>query len=195
MVSTSSSSSSSSSSKTLPHRPIHVTPLSSSPLVRERERERKRNSSSSPRGKLHPSGNKGNNNNSSNVLPPERNQLNLARIEDGQDTRTTVMIKNIPNKMGDKDLMAYIGKVCPRKIDFMYLRMDFQNGACHTCLRVIFLCSFFLGCNVGYAFVNFIYVQDLLAFAKARLGVKWCVIIIILLLLFWWLILLQEYVL
>ena len=33
-----------------------------------------------------------------------------------------------------------------------------------------------LGCNVGYAFVNFIHVQDLLRFAKARLGVKWYVI-------------------
>lgn len=61
-------------------------------------------------------------------IAPERNQLNLARIEDGQDTRTTVMIKNIPNKMSDKDLVSYIGRVCPRKIDFLYLRMDFQNG-------------------------------------------------------------------
>ncbi|TFK44789.1 hypothetical protein BDQ12DRAFT_35519 [Crucibulum laeve] len=86
----------------------------------------------------------------------ERNQLNLARIEEGLDTRTTVMVKNIPNKMSDKDLIAYIAKVCPRKIDFLYLRMDFQNG-----------------CNVGYAFVNFIHVQDLLLFAKKRLGEKW----------------------
>ena len=31
------------------------------------------------------------------------------------------------------------------------------------------------GCNVGYAFVNFITVDDLLRFAKSRLGVKWCV--------------------
>jgi RNA recognition motif 2 len=29
------------------------------------------------------------------------------------------------------------------------------------------------GCNVGYAFVNFIDVKDLLAFAQAKLGVKW----------------------
>ncbi|KAF8622640.1 hypothetical protein AX15_006755 [Amanita polypyramis BW_CC] len=87
---------------------------------------------------------------------PERNQLNLARIEDGQDTRTTVMIKNIPNKMSDKDLLTFIHKVCPRKIDFLYLRMDFKNG-----------------CNVGYAFVNFIHVQDLLTFAKKKLGEKW----------------------
>lgn len=28
-------------------------------------------------------------------------------------------------------------------------------------------------CNVGYAFVNFISVQDLLHFAKTQLGVKW----------------------
>lgn len=32
-----------------------------------------------------------------------------------------------------------------------------------------------VGCNVGYAFVNFIHVQELLRFAKARLGVKWYV--------------------
>lgn len=59
---------------------------------------------------------------------PERNQLNIAKIEEGLDTRTTVMVKNIPNKMSDKDLVTYIGKVCPRRIDFLYLRMDFKNG-------------------------------------------------------------------
>ncbi|EGO25620.1 hypothetical protein SERLADRAFT_466059 [Serpula lacrymans var. lacrymans S7.9] len=66
------------------------------------------------------------------------------------------MVKNIPNKMTDKELIAYIDKVCHRRIDFLYLRMDFQNG-----------------CNVGYAFVNFITVQDLELFAKSRLGKKW----------------------
>ncbi|KAG7439993.1 uncharacterized protein BT62DRAFT_938424 [Guyanagaster necrorhizus] len=85
-----------------------------------------------------------------------RNQLDLALIENGGDTRTTVMIKNIPNKMSDRDLMSFIDKVCQRRIDFMYLRMDFKNG-----------------CNVGYAFVNFIQVEDLLLFAKKRLGQKW----------------------
>jgi hypothetical protein len=56
------------------------------------------------------------------------NNLNIARIENGQDMRTTVMIKNIPNKMTDKDLMTFIERVCPRRIDFFYLRMDFKNG-------------------------------------------------------------------
>ncbi|KAF9566687.1 hypothetical protein CPC08DRAFT_627857 [Agrocybe pediades] len=86
----------------------------------------------------------------------DRNQLNLSRIENGVDTRTTVMIKNIPNKMTNLDLQNYINEVIPRRIDFMYLRIDFRNG-----------------CNVGYAFVNFITVQDLLYFAKQRLGKKW----------------------
>ncbi|KAI0661172.1 RNA recognition motif 2-domain-containing protein [Cubamyces menziesii] len=89
-------------------------------------------------------------------VPGTRNILDIAAIESGMDTRTTVMIKNIPNKMSDKDLLDFINKVCPRKFDFMYLRMDFGNG-----------------CNVGYAFVNFITVQDLLHFAKTQLGVKW----------------------
>ncbi|KAI0829622.1 RNA recognition motif 2-domain-containing protein [Trametes gibbosa] len=89
-------------------------------------------------------------------LPGSKNIVDVAAIESGVDTRTTVMIKNIPNKMSDQDLLNFINRVCPRRIDFMYLRMDFQNG-----------------CNVGYAFVNFITVQDLLHFAKTQLGVKW----------------------
>lgn len=39
------------------------------------------------------------------------------------------------------------------------------------------ICFFVLGCNVGYAFVNFIHVQDLLQFAQQRLGEKWSVTI------------------
>lgn len=59
---------------------------------------------------------------------PERNQLNIAAIEEGRDMRTTVMVKNIPNRMTDEDLERFIAQVCARRIDFMYLRMDFKNG-------------------------------------------------------------------
>ncbi|KAJ7840649.1 RNA recognition motif 2-domain-containing protein [Mycena leptocephala] len=82
--------------------------------------------------------------------------MKLALIADGQDTRTTVMIHNIPNRMSVQDLLTCIASVCPRKIDFLYLRMDFDTGR-----------------NCGYAFVNFITVQDLLCFAQATLGRKW----------------------
>ncbi|KAH7108147.1 RNA recognition motif 2-domain-containing protein [Auriculariales sp. MPI-PUGE-AT-0066] len=84
------------------------------------------------------------------------NTIDLEKIEQGLDTRTTVMIKNVPNKMSDKNLLDFINDVCPRRIDFMYLRMDFVNN-----------------CNVGYAFVNFITVQDLVTFCRRRRGVKW----------------------
>ncbi|KAF7790319.1 hypothetical protein EIP86_001273 [Pleurotus ostreatoroseus] len=111
-----------------------------------------------------------------------KNQLDLAAIESGMDTRTTVMIKNIPNKMTDRDLMTFINRVCPRRIDFLYLRMDFQNGECGVgCAWGSMgdwvadggFLSFGAGCNVGYAFVNFITVEDLLYFARTQLGVKW----------------------
>ncbi|CAE6510516.1 unnamed protein product [Rhizoctonia solani] len=88
--------------------------------------------------------------------PPERNRVDVARIEAGLDTRTTIMLKNIPNKMSTKNLIDFIDVVTPRAIDFLYLRFDFQNE-----------------CNVGYAFVNFISISDLLKFMKARLGRKW----------------------
>lgn len=55
-------------------------------------------------------------------------KVNLEKIEAGGDTRTTVMIKNIPNKMSDRDLERFIADVVPGRIDFFYLRMDFGNG-------------------------------------------------------------------
>ena len=67
------------------------------------------------------------------------NNLNIARIESGQDMRTTVMIKNIPNKMTDKDLMTFIERVCVRRIDFFYLRMDFKNGIRSLCWQSTWL--------------------------------------------------------
>ncbi|KZT04098.1 uncharacterized protein LAESUDRAFT_761451 [Laetiporus sulphureus 93-53] len=58
----------------------------------------------------------------------EKNQLNIEAIEQGKDMRTTVMIKNMLNKMSNKELKAFIEKVCPWWIDFSYLQMDFKNG-------------------------------------------------------------------
>ena len=51
-------------------------------------------------------------------------------MEGGQDMRTTVMIKNIPNKMTDKQLLDFIERTVGQgKIDFLYLRIDFRTGA------------------------------------------------------------------
>jgi hypothetical protein len=100
--------------------------------------------------------------------------LNLALIADGQDTRTTVMFRNIPNGMSVQDLLTCIASVCPRKIDFLYLRMDFNTGS-YQCMKFsgFWAINVLLGRNCGYAFVNFITLQDLLCFAQATLGQKW----------------------
>ncbi|GAA6056748.1 hypothetical protein JCM3770_005877 [Rhodotorula araucariae] len=87
---------------------------------------------------------------------PAGNLLNFQRIERGLDVRTTVMIKNIPNKLKDVEVMEIIEEVVGRAFDFFYLRCDYSND-----------------CNVGYGFCNFTSTAALLAFAKARLGTRW----------------------
>ncbi|TRM69360.1 RNA recognition motif 2-domain-containing protein [Schizophyllum amplum] len=135
-----------------PHAPKAPYPFSDEGLLHEGAEGKRR--TSPPRGLRRKHG--PNSRSRDPGVTAEHNQLNLDRIEQGLDTRTTVMIKNIPNKMKDTCLEEFIAKVCPRKIDFMYLRVDFSNG-----------------CNVGYACVNFIDVKDLLYFAKSCLGKKW----------------------
>ncbi|GEM10536.1 meiosis protein Mei2 [Rhodotorula toruloides] len=87
---------------------------------------------------------------------PSGNVLVFERIERGIDMRTTLMIKNIPNKMKDYEVMGFIDEVAGRSYDFFYLRCDYSNGY-----------------NVGYGFVNFTSTTALLQFAKARLGTRW----------------------
>ncbi|TIC00267.1 hypothetical protein E3Q16_04007 [Wallemia mellicola] len=89
---------------------------------------------------------------------PERNKIDLDRIERGEDTRTTVMIKNIPNRLTTEQLEKYISDIVPRSFDFLYLRMDFKSRS-----------------NVGYAFVNFLTVDALYEFASLRINYKWLV--------------------
>lgn len=86
----------------------------------------------------------------------EKNKIDLDRITRGIDTRTTIMIKNVPNKYTQQMLMEYIDATHLSRYDFFYLRIDFQNR-----------------CNVGYAFVNFIDPIDLVTFAQKRVGTRW----------------------
>jgi hypothetical protein len=73
--------------------------------------------------------------------PPRRDGLNRVdrdRIQQGMDVRTTIMLRNIPNKMDWLALKTLLEKVCGGSYDFIYLRIDFDTAS-----------------NVGYAFINF----------------------------------------
>ncbi|KID73063.1 meiosis protein MEI2, partial [Metarhizium brunneum ARSEF 3297] len=79
-------------------------------------------------------------NNSTN----HHNYVDINRIRDGIDVRTTIMLRNIPNKVDQAMLKRIIDESSWGKYDFMYLRIDFAND-----------------CNVGYAFINFVDIAEI----------------------------------
>ncbi|XVF25533.1 hypothetical protein REPUB_Repub13aG0220600 [Reevesia pubescens] len=83
-------------------------------------------------------------------------QLELDKIISGEDTRTTLMIKNIPNKYTSKMLLAAIDENHRGTFDFLYLPIDFKNK-----------------CNVGYAFINMLSPSHIIPFYEAFNGKKW----------------------
>ncbi|XP_012090584.1 protein MEI2-like 1 isoform X2 [Jatropha curcas] len=92
----------------------------------------------------------------SNNSDKKQYELDIDRILHGEDNRTTLMIKNIPNKYTSKMLLAAIDEHCRGTYDFIYLPIDFKNK-----------------CNVGYAFINMIDPQQIIPFHKAFNGKKW----------------------
>lgn len=72
------------------------------------------------------------------------------------DGRTTVYIKNIPNKYTLNCVLQTIQKNHSDNFDFFYLPIDFQNK-----------------CNVGYAFINFVKPEYIRAFFLEFNGKKW----------------------
>jgi hypothetical protein len=86
------------------------------------------------------------------------NRINVSAILSGEDIRTTVMLRNIPNRVDIHLLKSIIDETSAGKYDFVYLRIDFQNQ-----------------CNVGYAFINFSDALSIVPFAHARQGVRWTI--------------------
>ncbi|PMD43807.1 hypothetical protein L207DRAFT_631842 [Hyaloscypha variabilis F] len=84
------------------------------------------------------------------------NVVELDNIRFGVDVRTTVMLRNIPNKVTQVELKKYVDQSSFGRYDFMYLRIDFSNE-----------------CNVGYAFINFVDPLDIISFVELRSGQKW----------------------
>lgn len=86
----------------------------------------------------------------------EDNAINVRKILAGLDSRTTIMLRNIPNKVDQVLLKKYIDITNKNTYDFLYLRIDFVNK-----------------CNVGYAFINFTHPKHIVTLANARAGTKW----------------------
>lgn len=82
--------------------------------------------------------------------------INLDNVRNGFDRRTSLMVRNIPNKYDLKMVLEEIDVKFQRKYDFFYLPIDFKNR-----------------CNVGYAFINFIDPLDIEEFCTAFDSRKW----------------------
>jgi hypothetical protein len=80
-----------------------------------------------------------------------------------RDGRTTIMIKNIPNKYSLKLLCDEIDESHADLYDFLYLPFDFNVHACATQNN----------CNVGYAFINFATPSHLQSFYEEFHNKKW----------------------
>ncbi|KAI9141264.1 RNA recognition motif 2-domain-containing protein [Paraphysoderma sedebokerense] len=89
-------------------------------------------------------------------LIPRANEFDITRVISGSDSRTTFMIRNIPNKYTQRMLIDFINESHKGCYDFLYLRMDFTNR-----------------CNMGYAFINFVDSNAVISFAQKVVGKKW----------------------
>jgi len=92
----------------------------------------------------------------SNSREPGEFHLNPVEILSGKDVRTTLMIKNIPNKYTEKMILQQIDECCKDGYDFFYLPIDFRNK-----------------CNVGYAFMNMKTPDDILPLYAHLNNKKW----------------------
>ncbi|RYG59287.1 hypothetical protein EON64_20390, partial [archaeon] len=82
--------------------------------------------------------------------------LDLQRLQDGSETRTTLMVRNIPNKYSQQMLLEEVNAQHQGQYDFFYLPIDFKNR-----------------CNVGYAFINFLSPLHIVDFVRRFEGQRW----------------------
>ena len=91
-----------------------------------------------------------------NNMGPKFFSINIDNILKGIDTRTTVMIRHIPNKYSYQNILDEINVVCKDKYDFFYLPLDSENN-----------------CNLGYSFINFIHPLHIIYFYSIFKSRKW----------------------
>jgi hypothetical protein len=82
--------------------------------------------------------------------------VNIENIILGKDKRTTLMIKNIPNKYTLNIIIKEININFKNKYDLFYLPIDYANK-----------------CNLGFAFINFVESLQIIEFYDLYKGKKW----------------------
>jgi hypothetical protein len=82
--------------------------------------------------------------------------LDIEKIKRAEDRRTTIMVKNIPNKYKQFTLLNEFKVNHQGKYDFLYLPIDFEYDA-----------------NVGYAFINFVHPLFIIDFYNEFMGRNW----------------------
>jgi RNA recognition motif 2 len=85
-----------------------------------------------------------------------RYTLMLDKVRSGGDMRTSLMIRNIPNKYSAKMMLAALEEDNCGRFDFLYYPLDFKNN-----------------CGVGYAFINFTAPRYIVPFYLEFHGRKW----------------------
>ena len=99
--------------------------------------------------------NMNNTNNNTKGQKGEKQFLNLDNIASGKDTRTTIMIRNIPIKYTD-EILNDTFKDFQDKYDCLYMPYDYEKNG-----------------NKGYAFINFVNPLHILLFYERFNGKKW----------------------
>jgi hypothetical protein len=75
----------------------------------------------------------------------------------GEFARTTLMIRNIPNKYSQRAMLSVLDRAgVASTFDFFYLPVDFRNR-----------------CNLGYAFINFVCPADAARLFRGFHGRRW----------------------
>ena len=85
-----------------------------------------------------------------------KNIIHIDNIIKGKDKRTTLIIRNIPNRYTISLLLNEIQTIFMNKFDILYLPQDYINNS-----------------NLGYGFINFIDHIHLILFYEKYQGKKW----------------------
>ena len=89
-------------------------------------------------------------------LDSPKNIINIDNILRNRDKRTTLIIRNIPNKYTKTLLLKELNKNYENKFDIVYLPQDYINNS-----------------NLGFGFINFVNPLHLILFYEEFMNKKW----------------------